>query len=55
MLLLLQGLNGWYQVLDEVRGRKENMVVPTSISKHDHTVNKYESVALIGQKVFTVS
>ena len=41
-------------MLDEYRGRSENLQVPTTISKHDASVSKYESSALLGQRTFAV-
>ncbi len=53
--LRLQGLNGWYQVLDEAKGRSESMLVPTSISKSEASLSKYETTALRQKKTFAVS
>lgn len=52
---LLQGLNGWYQVLDQDRGRVQSCQVPTSITKYEAAISKYETTALRGQKIFSVS
>lgn len=33
--LSVQGLNGWYQLLEEERGRSESVQVPSSVSKYE--------------------
>ena len=47
-----QGLNGWYQLLDEQKGKNENMQVPTSLSKNESTSFGFQRP---GQMIFAVS
>ena len=49
----LQGVNGWYQLLDELRGRNENVQVPLSISKYEGASNL--GFQCWGQRTFAVS
>ena len=42
-------------MLDVIKGRVEHSQVPTSISKHEAAISKYETVASKGQKIFPVS
>lgn len=48
-----QGLNGWFHLLDEGRGKSENMKVPTSLSKYEGSLAF--GFQKPGQQTFAVS